>query len=76
MDGNVLATELSGEDRLLPPCQVRKLYGVAASTLRSWDGEGKLKPAMRTRGGHRRYRESAVIKALATDTAALAAVPA
>jgi DNA-binding transcriptional MerR regulator len=48
------------EDRLLPPGQVRKLYGVAASTLRDWDSAGKLKAAQRTLGGHRRYWESEV----------------
>jgi DNA-binding transcriptional MerR regulator len=48
------------EDRLLPPGQVRKLYGVAASTLRDWDSTGRLRAAQRTLGGHRRYWESEV----------------
>lgn len=55
-------------DRLLPPWQVRKLYGVAASTLRGWDSEGKLKAAQRTLGGHRRYRESEVLALAASLT--------
>jgi hypothetical protein len=54
-----------GLDRLLPPWQVRKFYGVAASTLRYWDRIGKLKPAQRTAGGHRRYRETDVRSLLA-----------
>ncbi len=32
----------------------RKL-GVAVGTLRRWDREGKLRPLLRTSGGHRRY---------------------
>lgn len=50
------------------------MFGVAASTLRSWDDAGKLKPALCTLGGHRRYRESDVINLLTpTATAGLAA---
>lgn len=59
------SSERSNGDRLLPPGQVRKLYGVAASTLRDWDSAGKLKSAQRTLGGHRRYRESEVLAQLA-----------
>jgi DNA-binding transcriptional MerR regulator len=63
------APERTDEDRLLPPWQVRKLYGVAASTLRDWDSAGKLKAAQRTLGGHRRYRESEVRAQLGTTGA-------
>lgn len=62
--------ERSDGDRLLPPWQVRKLYGVAASTLREWDSAGKLKAAQRTLGGHRRYWESEVRAQLAQAEAA------
>ena len=62
--------ECSDGDRLLPPWQVRKLYGVAASTLREWDSAGKLKAAQRTLGGHRRYWESEVRAQLAQAEAA------
>jgi len=31
------------------------LLGVAVSTLRRWESEGRLQPAFRTCGGHRRY---------------------
>ena len=31
------------------------LLGVAVSTLRCWEHEGRLRPAFRTCGGHRRY---------------------
>lgn len=30
-------------------------YGVSTSTIRRWEREGKLKSAIRTLGGHRRY---------------------
>ena len=45
-------------DRLLPPLKVRQMFGIGAQTLRDWDASGALKAAHRTRGGHRRYRES------------------
>jgi DNA-binding transcriptional MerR regulator len=53
-------------DALLPPLKVRKVFGIAATTLREWDASGVLKAVQRTQGGHRRYRES--------DVRALAAV--
>lgn len=55
----------SEPDRLLRPIRVCELYGIAPSTLRSWDDAGKLKAAQRTAGGHRRYRESEVRSLLA-----------
>lgn len=35
--------------------QASDLLGVAVSTLRRWEQEGRLRPAFRTCGGHRRY---------------------
>jgi hypothetical protein len=32
-----------------------ELLGVAVSTLRQWDKEGRLRASFRTSGGHRRY---------------------
>ena len=32
------------------------LFGVSTSTLRRWDKAGKVTPAFRTVGGHRRYQ--------------------
>ena len=58
-------------DRLLKPAEVRELYGVAPSTLRSWAAAGIIRPAQRTVGGHRRFRESAV-RALLADLAVAA----
>jgi DNA-binding transcriptional MerR regulator len=58
------ATE-RGADRLLPPLKVRAVFGIGATTLREWDASGVLKAVQRTKGGHRRYRESDVRSLLA-----------
>ena len=52
-------------DRLLAPVKVRGLFGIGATTLREWDAAGILKASQRTRGGHRRYRESEVLSLVA-----------
>ena len=44
-------------DRLIGLSEAAELLGAGASTLRLWDASGKL-PALRTVGGHRRYRLS------------------
>lgn len=44
-------------DRLIGLSEAAELLGVGTSTLRFWDTSGKL-PALRTAGGHRRYRLS------------------
>jgi putative resolvase len=38
--------------------QASNLIGVAISTLRRWEKEGRFAPTFRTEGGHRRYRLS------------------
>lgn len=53
-------------DTLLAPLKVRRVFGIGATTLREWDASGVLKAVQRTRGGHRRYRESDV-SALAAE---------
>lgn len=60
-----METTERASDRLLKPGEVRVLYCVAASTLRAWAAAGLIKPAQRTVGGHRRYRESDVRALLA-----------
>lgn len=42
-------------DELISIKKAAKMLGVAQSTLREWDKNGRLKP-IRTVGGHRRYR--------------------
>lgn len=43
-----------------------KLIGKTTKTIRSWDNEGKLKPAYKTSGGHRMYSEKQVNEILGT----------
>lgn len=48
-------------DRLVGLTEAAELLGVGTSTLRSWDTSGRYK-ALRTPGGHRRYRFSDIEK--------------
>ena len=51
-------------ERLLTPGEVAKLFRVDPRTVTRWAKDGKLS-AIRTMGGHRRYRESEVRAQLA-----------
>jgi len=44
---------------LVPIGEMARSLGVAVVTLRRWERSGKLKPTLRTAGGHRRYGELA-----------------
>lgn len=44
-------------DKLLSLKETEKILNVSKSTLQRWDNSGKLK-AIRTEGGHRRYKQS------------------
>ena len=44
---------------MVPIGEMARSLGVAVVTLRRWERSGKLKPALRTAGGHRRYGELA-----------------
>ncbi|MBW3579171.1 MAG: BldC family transcriptional regulator [Actinobacteria bacterium] len=46
-------------DELLTPAEVAKRFGVNPKTITRWADAGKL-TAIRTLGGHRRYRESEI----------------
>jgi excisionase family DNA binding protein len=48
------------KDRLLPPREVAEMFGVDPKTVVKWADAGKI-PCIRTPGGHRRFRESAVL---------------
>ena len=50
-------------DKLLSLKETEQLLNVSKSTLQRWDNSGKLK-AIRTEGGHRRYKQSDVDKRL------------
>ena len=52
-------------DALLTPAEVAALFRVSPKTVTRWAESGKL-PAMRTLGGHRRFRASHVEAVLAT----------
>ena len=43
--------------------QAASMIGVSISTLRRWEKEGRLLPAMRTLGGHRRYQLAEIERA-------------
>src|ERR1700753_1084951 len=48
-------------DKLVNVSQAAEMLGVSTKILRIWDNEGKLE-AVRTAGGHRRYRISELQK--------------
>ena len=52
--------------RLLTPAEVAQLFRVSPKTVARWARAGKI-PAIRTLGGHRRFRESEVLMFLPPD---------
>lgn len=54
-----------GAEKLLTPGEVATLFRVDPKTVTRWAKAGKL-TAIRTLGGHRRYRESEVRRLLDT----------
>lgn len=55
-------------DRLITLKRASELLSVTPKTLREWDAMGTLKP-IRTRGGHRRYKEREILEFIGEDTA-------
>lgn len=55
----------SKQEILLTPAEVAALFRVDPKTVTRWAKAGKL-TAIRTLGGHRRYRQSEVAKLLKT----------
>lgn len=51
------------EEDLLKPDEVAQMFGVNVKTVTRWNNSGQL-PAIKTVGGHRRYRRKDVQKAL------------
>ena len=49
------------QEKLLTISEVSELLGVAKSTLRRWEEEGKLIPDIRTKGGQKRYKLSSLL---------------
>jgi excisionase family DNA binding protein len=50
-------------DRLLTPAEVAAIFRVDPKTVTRWARDGRL-TAVRTLGGHRRYRETEVLALL------------
>jgi putative resolvase len=48
-------------EKLLSLEEAANRLNVCKLTMRTWDNEGKL-PAVKTKGGHRRYRESEILR--------------
>ncbi len=46
---------MTGSEELLTPGEVARMFGVDPKTVSRWADAGKL-DALRTLGGHRRYR--------------------
>lgn len=57
-------TELSQSDALLTPAEVAAMFRVNPKTVTRWARAGKIS-AVRTLGGHRRFRESEIRRSLA-----------
>lgn len=53
----------SNNERLLTPGEVAELFRVSPKTVARWASAGKI-TAVRTLGGHRRYRESEALALL------------
>ena len=59
-----MATRVTDAETLLTPAEVAKIFRVDPKTVTRWAKAGKLN-AIRTLGGHRRYREIEVRSLLA-----------
>jgi len=55
-----MQNSLSNQEVLLTPAEVAALFRVDPKTVTRWAKAGKL-TAIRTLGGHRRYRQSEVL---------------
>ena len=58
---------MSEQEVLLTPSEVAQLFRVDPKTVARWATAGKLN-AVKTLGGHRRYRESEVKKLLSLNS--------
>lgn len=61
---------LEGQEVLLTPAEVAKLFRVDPKTVTRWAKAGKI-TAIRTLGGHRRYRQSEIVKLIKTTHTSL-----
>jgi len=63
--GPSMVDDTVANDALLTPAEVASLFRVSPKTVTRWARAGKL-TAMKTLGGHRRFRAGEVRTALAT----------
>ena len=56
---------LEGQEVLLTPAEVARLFRVDPKTVTRWATAGKI-TAIRTLGGHRRYRQSEIFNLIKT----------
>ena len=54
---------MSDKDELLTPAEVAELFRVNPKTVTRWARAGKIS-AIRTLGGHRRFRKSEILEQL------------
>lgn len=66
MTTSVVPARSEQSDPLLTPGEVAILFRVDPKTVTRWARQGKI-DSIRTPGGHRRYRESDVLKLLAAS---------
>ena len=59
----MMPNEESANDRLLTPAEVAEMFRVNPKTVTRWARTGRLR-AIKTIGGHRRYRLTEVRKAV------------
>ena len=59
-----------GQEVLLTPAEVAKLFRVDPKTVTRWAKAGKI-TAIRTLGGHRRYRQSEIVNLIRTTQTSL-----
>ena len=62
-DADKLLTPAEVADKLLTPAEVAAMFRVNAKTVTRWARSGRLS-AIKTMGGHRRYRLSEVRRAV------------
>lgn len=62
-----MTNDTSGSDPLLTPSEVARMFRVDPKTVTRWAQAGRL-PAIRTLGGHRRFRLSDIQAALDETT--------
>ena len=54
-------------ERLLAPADVARLFSVAPKTVSRWAATGRIS-SIRTPGGHRRFKESEILRLLELAT--------